>query len=106
MWIIDAPASRGGGIYRTDGVRVIGVPNRAWLDRFFFGGLIKHAGTAAEDEWDSYLDWDGRPRGAHQIAGLSGLEVPALPAYPVLPGRVADYARPAPEPLSCAEEGE
>lgn len=105
MWIIDAPASRGGGIYRTDGVRVIGVPNESWLNRFFFSGLIKHAGTAEEDLWDSFLNWDGTPRNPGVVGVTTverdGVSASTLDDYPVLAGRVGDYAAGV-DPLSCA----
>jgi hypothetical protein len=84
LFVFDGPE---GGIYVTDGFRKRGVPNRAYLDAFFFGmgGRVPHLGTLPHDAFVALPDFEG-----NQTEALAG------PLYDL-----SDQ-----EPLGCAAEDE
>ncbi len=57
MFIYDGPD---GGIYATDGDRKWGVPNRSYLDAFFFSqdGRVPHLGKLPRDAHDALRSRD------------------------------------------------
>lgn len=66
MWIFNAPASRGGGIYYTNGRTKWGVPGEAALI-FYARGEVPHLGDISEALFDA-LAWDTSGQAAQSFA--------------------------------------
>lgn len=96
LFIFDAPSTRGGGIWYTDGATwKRGVPNGEALAPWQ-QGHVPHLGVIGEEYFDALPVFEAQTKQAVR-AGFSGAEVEAIP------GPIAHYA---PAPLGCAGDEE
>ena len=97
LFIFDAPSTRGGGIWYTDGATwKRGVPNGEALAPWQ-QGHVPHLGVIGEAYFDALPVFEDQTDKRSVRAGLSGHEVDSIP------GPLAHYA---PGPLGCAGGGE